>query len=207
MSDKLLHIYYLYLMHLISFVHPICFSCSPIALIEYHQVIQQYPLQNLLEKPPPHWSSLSDPNIASLPVLEVCTIPDPSRTQSRILTHLCSSIFPHLHYDLLLPRHFLVTLLTISSVPRLNELLSCAALSGIGPFSYFPLTTISFSLHAGSFPAAHIDVWISPVMKISHNHKLSNSIIRSSHHPNALIHPHTSLQTALYSVPQLLNHL
>lgn len=195
-------------MHLISFIHSVCFSCSPIALIEYHQVIRQHPLQNLLEKLPPHWSSLSDPNQASLPVLKVCTIPDPSRTQSRIRTHLCPCIFPHLHYDLLLPRHFFVNLLTVSSVPRLNEPLSCAPLSGIGPFSYFPLTTISFSLHAGSFSAAHIYVWISPVIKISHNHKLSNSITHSSYHPNALlIHPHTSLQTALYSVPQLLNHL
>lgn len=86
---------------------------------------------------------------------------------------------PHLPCNLLLPQHWCVTLLTISSVPRLNELLSCApdlTLPGPGPFSYFPLTMVGFSLLPGSLSAAHIYVWISPVLKISHNHKLSNSI-------------------------------
>lgn len=203
MSDKLLHIYYLYLMRLISFIHLICFSCSPTALTEYHQGIQQHPLQNLLEKLPPHWSSLSDPNLASLPVLEVYTIPDPSRTQSRILTHLCPCIFLHLHCDLL-ARHFFVTLLTISSVSRLNEpchvlLFQELALSVIfhSPPSVSPFT------RALSLLLTYIYVWISPVIKISHNHKLSNSITHSGYLPNALIHPHPSLQTALYLVPQL----
>lgn len=57
LCDKILHIHYLYLTHLISFIHSICLSCSPIALVEYSQVIQQHPLEHLLEKlVQPLWS-------------------------------------------------------------------------------------------------------------------------------------------------------
>lgn len=77
MSDKLLHIHYLFLTYLLSFIHAICFSCSFVALIVYSQVIQQrqHSLQNSWKSfPPSNWSSLSDPNLASLPVFEVCTL-------------------------------------------------------------------------------------------------------------------------------------
>lgn len=94
MSGKLLHIHCVYLTHLLSFIHPICLSCSSIALIEFSQVIQEHSLQNLLEKLPPHWSSLWDLNQVGLPLLKVYKVTAFSKTQSRILALYASASSP-----------------------------------------------------------------------------------------------------------------
>lgn len=105
------------------------------------------PLQNLLEMLSSYWCSLWF-HVLALGVL-TCSSSNQAAlgTTSRLPSHLCSCIFPYHHHNFLFTQHFFVTLLTISSVPRLNECLPDTPDPVLPePDPYFLFTIIRFSL-------------------------------------------------------------